>query len=136
MDLVLTDEQEMFHFATRKFLKRGSCSAAPCASDEVLLHRPVKRPAEHLLRRNAAGGGRGHGTHRSEHLRGVAWREFGEMNRPERRDDLEAEKSTVGDLGPLGYGARQHDVLPLLQVARHGVVLQGDRDPVTRRKSP
>ena len=73
MDLVLTDEQEMFHLATRKFLKRGSCSAAPCTSrgcrrqcrrhakDEVLLHRPVKRPAEHLLRRNAAGGGEGTG---------------------------------------------------------------------------
>lgn len=31
------------------------------AIDEVLLHRPVKRPAEHLLRRNAAGGGEGTG---------------------------------------------------------------------------
>ncbi len=73
MDLVLTDEQEMFHLATRKFLKRGSCSAAPCTSrgcrrqcrrhakDEVLLPRPVKRPAEHLLPRNAAGGGEGTG---------------------------------------------------------------------------
>ena len=50
--------------------------------------------------------------------------------------DVEAEKSKVGDLGPLGYGARQHDVLPPLQVARHGVVLPGDRDPVTRKKSP
>jgi hypothetical protein len=58
------------------------------------------------------------------------------MNRPERRDDLEAEKSTVRDLAPLGYGARQHDVLPILQVARQGVVLPGDRDPIIRRKSP